>query len=72
MPPGRSRNLKLEQLTKKQVHAMALENLKQHLQLKASGEKSSPERVVDVLLAAAANNTSIEHECDSQTRDTES
>jgi len=44
---------------------MALENLKQHLELKGSGAKSSPDKILDVLLAAAANNTSIEHECDS-------
>jgi hypothetical protein len=35
-----SRASKLDQLNKKQVHAMALENLKQHLELKGSGEKS--------------------------------
>jgi hypothetical protein len=60
-----SRSAKLEQLNKKQVHAMALENLKQHLELKGSGEKSAPDKILDVLLAAAANNSSIEHECSS-------
>jgi putative transposase len=44
---------------------MALENLKQHLELKGSGEKSSPDKVLDVLLAAATNNSSIEQECSS-------
>ncbi len=44
---------------------MALENLKQHLELKGSGEKSAPDKILDVLLAAAANNSSIEHECSS-------
>jgi hypothetical protein len=39
------------------------ENLKQHLQLKSAGEQSAPDKVLDVLLAAATNNTSIEHEC---------
>lgn len=43
---------------------MALDSLKAHLELSGSGEKSSPERVIDVLLAAAANNTSIDRECD--------
>ena len=60
-----SRSAKLEQLNKKQVHAIALENLKQHLELKGSGEKSAPDKILDVLLAAAANNSSIEHECSS-------
>jgi hypothetical protein len=35
-----SRTAKLEQLNKKQVHAMALENLKQHVKL--SSNESSP------------------------------
>jgi hypothetical protein len=43
---------------------MALESLKEHLTLVGSGEKASPERVLDVLLAAAANNTSIDCEGD--------
>ncbi len=42
---------------------MALENLKRHIELKGSGEQSAPEKVLDVLLAAATNNTSIEQEC---------
>lgn len=42
---------------------MALENLKRHLELKGSGEQSAPDKVLDVLLAAATNNTSIEQEC---------
>jgi len=44
---------------------MALENLKRHLELKGSGKQSAPDKVLDVLLAAATNNTSIEHECSS-------
>lgn len=42
---------------------MALENLKRHIELKGSGEQSVPDKVLDVLLAAATNNTSIEQEC---------
>ena len=63
MPASRIRNLKFKQLNKKQVHAMALDSLKEHLELKSPGKKSSPEKVIDVLLAAAANNTSIDREC---------
>jgi hypothetical protein len=66
-----SRTSKIEQLNKKQVHAMALENLKQHLELKGSGEKSTPDKVLDVLLAAATNNSSIEQECSSLSRRTQ-
>lgn len=51
---------------------MALENLKRHLELKSTGEQSVPDKVLDVLLAAAANNTSIEHECSSLSRCTQS
>jgi hypothetical protein len=65
MSAAPSRTSKLTQLSKKQVHAMALENLKRHLELKSAGEQSTPDKVVDVLLAAAVNNTSIEHECSS-------
>ena len=63
MPTAPSRTAKLKQLNKNQVHAMALENLKRHLELKGSGEQSAPDKVLDVLLAAATNNTSIEQEC---------
>jgi len=63
MPNTATRTSKLEQLNKKQVHAMALDNLKQYLELKGSGEQSAPDKVLDVLLAAATNNTSIEQEC---------
>jgi hypothetical protein len=42
-----------------------MQNLLLHLELKGSGAKSSPDKILDVLLAAAANNTLIEHECGS-------
>ena len=65
MSTAPTKKFKLTQLDKKQVHAMALDNLKQHLELKSTGEQSNADMVLDVLLAAATNNTSIEHECSS-------
>lgn len=64
MPTHLFRNQKLKELTFKQVHALAVKSLSQYLELKSSGEKSSPEKVWDVLLCAAANNSSIDRECD--------
>ncbi len=64
MPTHLLRNQKLKELTFKQVHALAVESLSQHLELKSSGKKSSPEKIWDVLLSAAANNSSIDRECD--------
>ncbi len=64
MPTHLLRNQKLKELTFKQVHALAVESLSQHLELKSSGEQSSPEKIWDVLLSAAANNSSIDRECD--------
>ncbi len=64
MPIHLLRNQKLKELTFKQVHALAVESLSQHLELKSSGKKSSPEKIWDVLLSAAVNNSSIDRECD--------
>ena len=63
MPTHLFKNPKLSQLSQKQVHALALESLSQHLELNSSGEKSSPDKIWDVLLSAAANNSSIDREC---------
>jgi putative transposase len=57
-------NLKLNELTKQQVHRMALETLKNNLDLLSAGDQSSEENVLDILLSAAANRTSIDRECD--------
>ena len=54
---------KLNYLSQQQVHRMAVESLEQHLSLKSKGPQSSPQMVWDILLAAAANNTSIDYEC---------
>ena len=43
---------------------MAFESLNQHLPLSGKGEKSSPEMVWNILLTAAANQTSIDYECE--------
>ena len=64
MPIHLLRKQKLKELTFKQVHALAVESLSAHLELKSSGSKSSPEKIWDVLLSAAANNSSIDRECD--------
>ncbi len=64
MPIHLLRKQKLKELTFKQVHALAVESLSEHLELKSSGSKSSPEKIWDVLLSAAANNSSIDRECD--------
>ena len=64
MRVARNRNLKLNELTKQQVHQMALETLKSNLKLSSAGDKSSADNVLDILLSAAANQTSIDRECD--------
>ena len=43
---------------------MAFESLNQHLNLNSKGPQSSPQMVWNILLTAAANNTSIDYECD--------
>lgn len=43
---------------------MALETLKSNLKLSSAGDKSSADNVLDILLSAAANQTSIDRECD--------
>ena len=63
MPADQIRSKKIKELTAKQVHALAAETLSQHIKLQANGEKSSPDKIWDVLLSAAANNSSIEREC---------
>ncbi len=64
MKVPQNRNLKLNELTKHQVYRMALETLKNNLALLSAGDKSSEENVLDILLSAAANRTSIDRECD--------
>ena len=64
MPAYRLRKRKVKELTSKQVHALAVESLSQHLELNSSGSQSSPDKIWDVLLAAAANNSSIDRECE--------
>ncbi|MGB8698783.1 MAG: hypothetical protein WCD18_05140 [Thermosynechococcaceae cyanobacterium] len=64
MKTAQNRNLKVQELTQQQVHQMSLETLKRHLDLSSYGTKSSGENVLDILLSAAANRTSIERECD--------
>jgi putative transposase len=59
-----NRNIKISELTQQQVHQMALETLKNNLNLSSTGEKSSEENVLNILLSAAANRTSIDRECD--------
>ena len=60
----KNRNLKLNELTQQQVHHMALETLKINLELLGTGDKSSEENVLDIILSAAANRSSIDRECD--------
>ena len=55
-----SHSTRVEQLDEEEVHQMAAEVLLEHLPLRGKGKKSSPEKVVDVLLGAAANRSSIE------------
>ena len=55
---------KLNHLSKERVHQMAFESLNQHLSLNSKGPQSSPQMVWNILLTAAANNTSIDYECD--------
>ena len=55
---------KLNHLSKERVHQMAFESLNQHLNLNSKGPQSSPQMVWNILLTAAANNTSIDYECD--------
>jgi hypothetical protein len=64
MKVAQNRKLKLNELTAQQVHQMALETLKSNLELSSAGEKSSADNVLDILLSAAANQTSIDRECD--------
>lgn len=64
MPDDQIRNRKVKDLTAKQVHTLAVKTLSQHIELQTSGEKSSPDKIWDVLLSAAANNSSIERECE--------
>lgn len=54
---------KLNSLNQKQVHQMAFESLAKHLNLNSKGSQSSPPMVWDILLAAAANKSSIDDEC---------
>jgi hypothetical protein len=54
---------KLNDLDQKQVHQMAFESLEKHLSLNSKGPQSSPQMVWNILLAAAANQTSIDYEC---------
>lgn len=55
---------KLDFLSKDRVHRMAFESLNQHLSLNSKGSQSSSQMVWNILLTAAANNTSIDYECD--------
>jgi putative transposase len=64
MKVAQNRNLKLNELTKQQVHQMSLATLRSNLELSSAGEKSSADNVLDILLSAAANQTSIDRECD--------
>jgi hypothetical protein len=51
-------------LTQGEVHDMALETLSKHLQLEGRSETSSPEKIWEVVLSAAAHTSSIERECE--------
>jgi hypothetical protein len=64
MKVPQNRNHPLNELTQQQVHQMALETLKSHLDLSSRGNQSSADNVLDILLGAAANCTSIDRECD--------
>lgn len=64
MKSPRNRSAKLTKLTKNTVHQMALDRMMEHLELASAGEQSSPEKIIDVLLSASANRTSIDRECD--------
>jgi putative transposase len=59
----KSASPKLNELTQKQVHQMAFESIEKHLSLNSKGPQSSAQMVWNILLAAAANNTSIDYEC---------
>lgn len=59
----KSTSPKLNHLNQKQVHQMAFDCLEQHLHLNSKGVQSSPQMVWNILLAAAANQTSIDYEC---------
>ena len=54
---------KLSNLDSKQVHQMAFESLEKHLSLNSKGPQSSAPMVWNILLATAANQTSIDYEC---------
>ena len=64
MKSPRNRSTKLAKLTKSKVHRMALDRVMEHLELSSAGDQSSPDKIIDVLLSASANRTSIERECD--------
>jgi len=59
----RSQFSKLTHLDQNVVHEMAAGIVLKHLALEGKGEKSRPEKVVDVLLCAAAGCSSIEEVC---------
>jgi hypothetical protein len=49
MKVAQNRNLKLNELTKQQVHQMSLATLRSNLELSSAGEKSSADNVLDIL-----------------------
>lgn len=60
---GPALQVKVRQLSDEQVHAMALEAMSKHIALQERGAQSSPEKVFNVVLAAAGKSSSIEQEC---------
>ena len=60
---GRGKQGKVSHLGHEEVHDLALSTLEENLSLHSSGPQSSGEKVLDVLLAAAAKCSSIEQEC---------
>jgi putative transposase len=64
MKTPQNRNLKIKELTQQQVHQMALETLKNHLDLSRYRNQSSAENVLDILVSAAPNRSSIDRECE--------
>lgn len=65
---GQGASVKIRRLDEETVHALAAEVLLGHLPLKGRGKQSSPEKVLDVLLAASAARSSIERVCEDHQR----
>ena len=60
---SQSNSSRVDYLDEKVVHQMAAEVLLKHLPLRGKGKQSSPEKVVDVLLAAATGRWSVQQVC---------